>query len=37
MIRSAAWLVLEAQFDLNDDYIECYGSLCLICESTTVT
>ncbi len=34
MIRSAVWLILEAQFGLNDDYIECYGSLYLICEST---
>ncbi len=36
MIRSAAWLVLEAQFGLNYDYIECYGSLCSICESDGV-
>ncbi len=25
---SSVWLILEAQFSLNDDYIECYD-LCI--------
>jgi len=32
-LTSAVWLILEAMFCLNDDYIHSFGSLHLICES----